>query len=133
LLQISSIKNDIISWKEAIALTRNQLAALLGAGPERGQQIPASFADKYGDYSSANLPLELISRRPDIVAARWRVEAGQSEIDLAKNQFYPTSISSDLPVYPAWVWIISSRVAAVSSAGPTIRLPIFEVVVCARN
>jgi len=128
LLQISSIKNDIISWKEAIALTRNQLAALLGAGPERGQQIPAPrLQTNMAITAPANLPLELISRRPDIVAARWRVEAGQSEIDLAKNQFYPNiNIVGFAGLSSLGLDNFIKSGSSIVGVGPTIRLPIFE-------
>jgi outer membrane protein TolC len=37
----------------------------------------------------ANLPAELVGRRPDIVAQRWRVEAAGARIEGAKKDFYP--------------------------------------------
>ncbi|MEA9980140.1 fusaric acid resistance protein, partial [Pseudomonas sp. RTS4] len=40
LLQSANLQSDINQWQEAIALNRNQLAALLGQAPERGQSIP---------------------------------------------------------------------------------------------
>jgi outer membrane protein TolC len=35
------------------------------------------------------LPAELLGRRPDLVAARWRVEAASKNIDAGKASFYP--------------------------------------------
>ena len=35
------------------------------------------------------LPAELLGRRPDLVAARWRVEAASKNIDAGKTRFYP--------------------------------------------
>lgn len=37
----------------------------------------------------ANLPLHLLGRRPDIVGARWQVEAASQGIKNAKAQFTP--------------------------------------------
>lgn len=66
------------------------LAALLGKGPDRGLQIqrpqplnPIALA------LPSTMPAELLGRRPDVVAARWRVEAAGKEIRSAKTQFYP--------------------------------------------
>src|SRR4029079_4493925 len=57
-------------------VVRYQLAALLGKGPDRGLQIaqPALGANAPVALPD-NLPADLIARRPDIVAARWQVEA----------------------------------------------------------
>jgi outer membrane protein TolC len=37
----------------------------------------------------ANIPADLLGRRADIAAARWRVEAATSDVKNAKTQFYP--------------------------------------------
>ena len=59
-----------------IDLARNQLADLVGAGPDRGQTLqrpqlnaPASIA------LPSVLPAQLLGRRPDVAAARAQVEA----------------------------------------------------------
>ena len=132
LVQVSALKNDISSWESAIALSRNQLAALLGAEPARGLQIPKPhFEMKQGNGLPANLPLELLSRRPDIVAARWRVEASQGEIDSAKTQFYPNiniigfAGLSDIGPGTGLDRLFKSGSLAIG-VGPSIHLPIFE-------
>jgi len=132
ILQTAALRNEQAQWQEAIALTRNQLAALLGQGPDRGAGIarPALPADELANLPD-NLPLDLLGRRPDIVAARWRVEAAQGEIDNAKAQFYPnvnlsafvgaSSLGAGLSLDQ--LFKSGSRVAGV---GPAISMPIFE-------
>ncbi len=75
---------------ENIALLRNQLAALSGKGPAAGDSIvrPTLKLDRPLALPSA-LPAELVGRRPDIAAQRWRVEAAAKRIDAAKAGFYP--------------------------------------------
>jgi NodT family efflux transporter outer membrane factor (OMF) lipoprotein len=87
-LSISRVQ--IAQLQERIALARNQLAALLGAGPDRGLAIarPAAQALVPVALPSA-IPAELLGRRPDLVAQRWRVEAASKDIASAKAQFYP--------------------------------------------
>ncbi len=74
----------------SIALLRNQLAALIGKGPGDGDAIarPAPALRTMGALPSA-LPAELVGRRPDIAARRWRVEAAGKDIDAARAAFYP--------------------------------------------
>ena len=61
------------------------------AGPDRGLAIGRPTAQSSGaDGLPTNLALELLGRRPDIVAARLRTEAAASHIDQQKAGFYPS-------------------------------------------
>ena len=75
---------------ESLALLRNQLAALTGKGPAAGAALtrPVLRLDQPLAIPAA-LPADLIGRRPDIAAQRWRVEAAAQRIDAAKAEFYP--------------------------------------------
>ena len=73
-----------------IALARNQLAALVGKGPDRGLDIPLPANPKLQAFGiPANLSADLIGRRPDIVAARLRADGASKRIDVAHADFYP--------------------------------------------
>jgi outer membrane protein TolC len=72
---------------EQIKLTQNGIAALLGRGPDRGLDIlrprlqmrrPVGLPDA--------LNANLLGRNPEVVAARWRVEAAASNIGVARAQ-----------------------------------------------
>lgn len=128
LQQAATLRAEQAQWQEMIALSRNQLAALLGRGPDRGLTIarPILPAPMHTSLPSA-LPLTLVGRRPDIVAARWRVEAAQGQIDYAKAQFYP---NIDLMAFAGFSSLGLSNLLQSSSRvvgfGPAITLPIFE-------
>jgi NodT family efflux transporter outer membrane factor (OMF) lipoprotein len=73
-----------------IELARNQLGALVGAGPDRGQALsrphltaPAAIA------LPAALPADLLGRRPDVAAARAQVQGAAQGIKAAEADFYP--------------------------------------------
>jgi NodT family efflux transporter outer membrane factor (OMF) lipoprotein len=128
LQQAAGLRAEQAQWLEAIALSRNQLAALLGKGPDRGLKIerPTLPAEATAELPGA-LPLELIGRRPDIVAARWRVESTLGQIDYAKTLFYP---NIDLIGFAGLsslglsnLLLSGSRIVGI---GPAIRLPIFS-------
>jgi len=75
----------------------------------------------------SDLPAELIGRRPDIVAERWRVEASSQGITVAKAQFYP-NVSLDAFVGSQSLGLSEflSGGSRVLGIGPAISLPIFE-------
>jgi len=90
-LAIPLAKADIAVASEGIALVRSQLAALMGAGPDRGLAITRPRLQTLKPTAVPSLlPSELIARRPDVVAQRWRVEALHKDIDTTKAQFYPS-------------------------------------------
>ncbi|MBB3223243.1 efflux transporter outer membrane subunit [Pseudoduganella umbonata] len=76
---------------ESIAVLRNQLAALVGKGPGDAETIarPAPALRQAAAALPSALPAELLGRRPDIAAMRWRVEAAGRRIDGARAAFYP--------------------------------------------
>lgn len=76
--------------EESIALARNQLAALAGKGPGEGARLARPSLDLQRQPGlPAQLPLELLGRRPDLVASRWQVAAQARGIEVAKAGFYP--------------------------------------------
>jgi NodT family efflux transporter outer membrane factor (OMF) lipoprotein len=113
---------------EQIALTRDMLAALIGEGPDRGAAInrPASAGLKAFGLPE-QLAADLIGRRPDIVAAKWRAEAASQRIGVAKAQFYPNVNLSALIGYESLGF---SKFLAPSSNygsyGAAVSLPIFQ-------
>jgi NodT family efflux transporter outer membrane factor (OMF) lipoprotein len=75
----------------------------------------------------SRMPAELIGRRPDVRAERWRVEQAARMIDVAKTAFYP---NVDLKAAAGFVGIGFSQFltnrSLNASVGPAITLPIFE-------
>jgi NodT family efflux transporter outer membrane factor (OMF) lipoprotein len=125
---LATVRTELAQYDEAIVIARNQLAALAGAGPERGATIVALRAPTPPTTTPpSNIPLDLLARRPEIVASRWRVEASQHEIDVAKALFYP---NVNIVAFAGLSSIGFSRLfttgSQIGGAGPAIHLPIFE-------
>lgn len=113
---------------QRIESVRTQLAVLLGQGPDRGLTIERPRALNVAELAlPENLPAELLGRRPDIVAARWRVEATRRNIDAAKAQFFPninlTAVFGVMALKGADLFDSTSRFGLVT---PAISLPIFD-------
>lgn len=121
-------KAELSALDEQIALTRNALAALVGAGPDRGLAIgrPAKAAIKpFG--LPANLPANLIGRRPDVVAAKWRAEAATARTRQAKAAFYPDiNLAGFVGVQSLYLDKLFSSGSDIGQVGPALSLPIFE-------
>lgn len=127
-LQGAALHGEQLQWQQAIALTRNQLAALMGQGPDRGLRIARpNLPDLEAFQLPPQLPLALLGRRPDIVAARWQVEAAQGDIDSSRAQFYP---NVNLLGFAGFSSLGLSNLldggSSIVGIGPAIRLPIFE-------
>jgi NodT family efflux transporter outer membrane factor (OMF) lipoprotein len=110
-----------------IVLTRQQLGVLLGEGPDRGLKIQKPQLKSIRTPAlPANLPLNLLGRRPDIVGARWKVEAACQGINYAKSKFYP---NINLAAGAAYLALSLSHLFATANVeylGSAIYLPIFD-------
>ena len=113
---------------EQAALMRAALAALTGQGPDRGLQIGRPQPLAAGTLElPTDLPSELLSRRPDIVAARWRVEAAQRGIRAAKAQFYPSiNLSATIGLASMGLGDLFSLPSRYGQVAPAISLPVFD-------
>ena len=119
---------DLKATDESIALQRNKLAALAGAGPDRGLQLARPQIDLSKPFGlPAQLPVELLGRRPDIVAARLRAEAAGKQIKVARAAFYPNvNLSAYFGFQSLGIDMLTRSGSDIGSFGPAISLPIFN-------
>jgi NodT family efflux transporter outer membrane factor (OMF) lipoprotein len=126
-VSIPAARERIAQLEEEIALGRNLLAALLGKGPDRGLAITRPRLQQQPIAVPSIVPADLLGRRPDVVAQRWRVESARRDIDAAKGEFYPNVNLSALvgleSVSFAQLLHAGSRDPAF---GPALRLPLFD-------
>jgi NodT family efflux transporter outer membrane factor (OMF) lipoprotein len=126
--RFAAAEADLQACDEAIKLTRNRIAALLGAGPDRGlaiarPQIAALHAVGLPD----RVALDLIGRRPDIVSARLRVEARASRIREARAAYYPNiSLTALIGLQSLGLNQLVDSGSTYGSVGPAFSLPIFD-------
>ncbi len=111
-----------------IGLLRNQLVALTGQGPGAGDAMvrPTLKLDApvgLPDQLAANL----IGRRPDVLAHRWRVEAARQNIAGAKAEFYPNINLLAFVGFQALGFAqLFSSAASIAGVGPAVSLPLFD-------
>ncbi|MFC3533631.1 efflux transporter outer membrane subunit [Vogesella facilis] len=126
--RLAGAEADLLAAEQAIALQRHALAALLGAGPDRGGDIArpaASVGQPQG--LPASLQAELLGRRPDLQAARLRAEAAARRIDVAEAGFYPdVNLSAYLGAQSLGLDLLTKAGSGIAGIGPAISLPIFR-------
>jgi NodT family efflux transporter outer membrane factor (OMF) lipoprotein len=120
-------RQQIESFREQIALAQHALDALV-AKPNATQSLVAPALGGIRPIAlQPTIPADLLGRRADIAAARWRVEAATSDVANAKTQFYP---NINLVAFAGFSSIGFDNLVKSGSqqwgVGPAIRLPIFE-------
>ncbi|PZQ60004.1 MAG: multidrug transporter [Phenylobacterium zucineum] len=121
-------RQDLAALDEELAIARNRIAALVGAGPDRGLALGAPRAATAAGFGlPANLAADLVGRRPDLQAARLRAEAAAKRIDVAKAGFYPNvNLAALVGVQSLGLDNLTSSGSDIGHAGVALSLPIFE-------
>lgn len=122
---------QISQLDEQITLTRHALAALTAQPPQALDTLvvaPGSTRMQAAALAlPTSLPADLLGRRADITAARWRVEAASSDVASARAAFYP---NINLTAFAGLASIGLDKLLNAGSeqygAGPAIRLPLFD-------
>jgi NodT family efflux transporter outer membrane factor (OMF) lipoprotein len=126
--RFAAAQADLQARDEAIKLTRNRIAALLGAGPDRGLSIARpQVAGLHATGLPERIALDLVGRRPDVVSARLRVEARASRIREARAAYYPNiSLTALIGLQSLGLNRLIDSGSTYGSTGPAFSLPIFD-------
>jgi outer membrane protein, multidrug efflux system len=103
------------------------LAALVGRSPGELPALTVKPLPPYPEALPDNVKLDLISRRADITASRWRVEAAENNLSSARAEFYPdVTISALVGLSSIDVGKLFEYGSRVPQATAAIHLPIFD-------
>lgn len=124
----ATARADLAAIDEQIVLTKDQIAALLGAGPDRGAAITRPASARLKAFGlPPSLAADLVGRRPDLTAARWRAEAESSRVGVAKAQFYPNiNLAAFIGYQSLGLSQLFASGSGIGQVGPAVTLPIFE-------
>jgi NodT family efflux transporter outer membrane factor (OMF) lipoprotein len=126
--EVSTARTALSAVDQQIGVRRNQLAALVGAGPDRGLAIarPALPAPAARGLPE-DVTTELVGRRPDVAAARDRAEAAASRIKVAHADFFPAiRLSALFGLQALGLGNLIDKDSEYGHVGPAISLPIFH-------
>ncbi len=142
---VSSAKAQLAGAEQAIAVRQHQIAALIGAGPDRGLAITRPQLSKLGPLGlPGDVTTNLVARRPDIAAALARTEAAAKRIKVARADFFPAiRLSALIGVQSlgyqtllqgsqfvggpsSFMDTLFKKDSLFGNAGPAVSLPIFH-------
>ncbi|MGH8072709.1 MAG: efflux transporter outer membrane subunit [Lysobacter sp.] len=88
---VETARSDVARFEGQVAQDRNALALLVG-GPVDPSLLPDAFTPEVSGLARlpAGLPSEVLLRRPDVLAAEYRLRAANADIGAARAAFFPS-------------------------------------------
>jgi NodT family efflux transporter outer membrane factor (OMF) lipoprotein len=124
---VAQSKVEIEALGEAIGRTRHALAELVGNGPQALDALTPALQPIASAPVPDSLPADLLGRRADLVAQRWRVEAATRDTDAARAQFYPNvNLTAFIGLQSLGLNRLFDSGSLVYGAGPALHLPLFD-------
>jgi outer membrane protein, multidrug efflux system len=124
---IAPAAEQLTALANSAQLRRIALAALLALAP---QELPALSPQPLPTLQAqlpADAGLDLMARRPDIIASRWRVEAAVRGVEVARAGYLPDvslqALAGLSTIHPLQLFDLDS---AVPEVGAAIHLPLFD-------
>lgn len=126
-MELSLIRKQQMQLKSDIEHEREALRALAGADNTALADLKPVTLSPTPHALPARLGIELLARRPDLQAARWKLEASLSRIDAAKAAFYPDlNLTGSIGLDTVKVENLLQAASRTLYVGPTLSLPLFD-------
>ena len=126
-LDLAAAREQIAALEGSAKLRVVAIAALVGRS---ASELPALQAKPLPAFPAGlpdNVKIDLISRRADITASRWRVEAAERNAESARAEFFPdVTINALLGLSSIDVGKLLEYGSRVPQATAAIHLPIFD-------
>ncbi|MFT3818630.1 MAG: efflux transporter outer membrane subunit [Rubrivivax sp.] len=124
---VAQSRAELEALAEGIARERHALAELSGQAPQAQAALDAALAPLRTQPLPDDLSADLLGRRADLVAQRWRVEAALKDVDVARTRFYPdVNLVAFFGLSSLGLDNLLNAGARTYGAGPALRLPVFE-------
>jgi NodT family efflux transporter outer membrane factor (OMF) lipoprotein len=126
--QVALVQASVDFTQANIDTTRNALAALVGVGPDRGLDLQRPHLTAPANIElPSTLPVDLLGRRPDVVAARWRVEAAARGVAASEAAFYPNvNLVAFVGLQAIGLSKLFDANDTIVGGGPAFSLPVFN-------
>jgi len=127
--QAASIAAQIPPLQTRITVDINAISLLLGLPPAAlaSELSPARPVPPVPPVVPIGLPSELLTRRPDVLAAEDQLHQATAEVGVAVADFYPSfNLAGNINLQSISISQFADIAARTYSFGPTITLPIFE-------
>lgn len=124
---VPDMQTQIEALDEQIVLGRRQLAVLAGQPPQHLSTLAPQLDQLQLSAVPDTLGLDLLGRRPEVLASRWRVEAASQGVNAARSEFYPNiNLTAFAGLNALGLDRLLSTQAGQYGVSPAIRLPLFD-------
>lgn len=132
--ELRAAETELKTWERQIAQLdsylireRETLRALLGADSDALADLTQQGIPDVPHALPSKLGMELLARRPDLQAARWRVEASLSRVEAAQAAFYPDiNLTGSLGLDALSLSKLFNMASRTLFIGPALSLPLFD-------
>jgi multidrug efflux system outer membrane protein len=124
---LAAVREQIAGLEGAANLQVVALAGLIGRSQAELPALTMRPLPQVGGPLPDNVSIDLIARRADITASRWRIEAAERTRDSARAEFYPDiSINALIGVQSVDIGSLLKYGSRVPQVAGAIHLPIFD-------
>lgn len=125
--ELNLIRKQQAQLRADIEHEREALRALAGADNKALADLKPVTVSPAPHALPARLGMELLARRPDLQAARWKLEASLSKIDAAKAAFYPdVNLTGSIGIDTVKAEDLLRLASRTLYIGPSVSLPLFD-------
>ncbi|HTD03367.1 efflux transporter outer membrane subunit [Undibacterium sp.] len=125
--ELSSLNKQVAQLEAQAAAEREALRALIAADGNALADLKPHQIPDTPHALPARLGMELLARRPDLQAARWRVEASLNRIEAAQAAFYPDiNLTGAVGLDSLSLSNLLNSTSRTLFIGPTLSLPLFD-------
>lgn len=125
---LTQAETELAALRLTLAQSNNLLASLVGASIDSDLPDAMPLADQgRAEALAAGLPSELLTARPDIVAAEERLRAARANIGAARAAFFPSiTLTGTYGYASSALGDLVGNDGLTWSYGPSISLPLFD-------
>ncbi len=124
---VPEARGQLAALDGQIAAARHRLALLSGQAPQALATAAPVLAALRLALPPPHLGADLLGRRADVVAARWRVEAAAQGVAAARADFYPDiNLNAAIGLNALGLDRLLNLGSRQLSVGPALRLPLFD-------
>jgi multidrug efflux system outer membrane protein len=124
---VAEVREQIAALQGSAKLRVIALAALAGRAPAELPELHVRPLPQIAPGLPDDVRIDLLSRRADIVASRWRVEAAEHGRESARAEFFPDiSVNALIGFQSMDVGTLLKYGSRVPGASAAIHLPIFD-------
>jgi len=126
-LELGKLAEQAALLDTQAAREREALRALVAAGPDDFPQLERRLPQSAQAALPRELGMELLARRPDLQAARWRVEAALGRVAASEAAFYPDlNLSGAIGLNAVSLGKLLRGASRTMLAGAVLDLPLFD-------